>query len=308
MMTSFHFLRPWCLFCLPLLLGFAWAFWKGKGSPQSSPWARVCDAHLLPQVLQRSTQNLNFLFVFCSAFFMTVSLAGPTWHKLPRPSYKPVQARVLLLDMSSNMMLTDLSPNRLSRAKFKLQDLVSRKDLGPIGLLVFTGEPFVVSPLTQDGHTIAALLPTLTPDIMPVGGLRLDLALKEASLLIHQAGYTQGQLVVLTANSPSSADLEMAKLLTKEHIFSSIMTIKAEKNLNPLFQKFAEAGGGLLLPYSSDSKAWESWLALKNKDFVLEDKNNDIPLWRDEGPWFLLGALFFLLPVFQPGYLQRITL
>lgn len=85
------------------------------------------------------------------------------------------------------------------------------------------------------------------------------------------------------------------------------MPIKADTNLNPLFQRFADAGDGQLLRYTSDASNLDQWIdASRQKQFALS-KDDDIPLWRDEGRWFLIPALLLLLPVFQRGWLQRIV-
>src|SRR5262249_23313441 len=153
-------------------------------------WASICDEHLLNHLLVekgRSTRYL-FLFLFGSLFSLIISLAGPAWIQVPAPTYKQIQPRVILLDLSEAMLESDLSPNRLSRAKFKLHDLFKLPDIGQLGLIVFTGESFVASPLTDDAQTVDALLDSLSPDIMPVEGHRLDRALEEAKKLINQAG------------------------------------------------------------------------------------------------------------------------
>ncbi|MHA3124150.1 vWA domain-containing protein [Legionella pneumophila] len=310
MIAEFHFLRPWCLLMIVPLLALVVIYWRQK--PKLHAWEAVCDPHLLEHLLHSKGQSkraLSLSFLFFSILFMILSVSGPTWYKLPQSTYKPIQPRVLLLDMSDKMMLGDLSPNRLSRAKFKLHDLFTRKDIGQFGLIVFTGEPFVVSPLTDDGQTISSLLSTLTPDIMPIAGYNLDSALDEASQLIKQAGYDHGEILVLTAETPSSSAIGKAKKLAESGIFSSIMPIRADENLNPLFQRFANAGDGYLLVYSPDSSDLEKWLnASQGKEKFALEKNEDIPLWRDEGRWFLIPALLLLLPVFQRGWMQRVTI
>lgn len=308
MITDFHFLRPWCLLLLLPLLGLGFALWRQK--PQLHAWSEICDPYLLEHLLQKKGQGQRMEAVLCLLFsilFMIVSIAGPVWYKLPVATYKPVQPRVLLLDMSNDMMDSDLSPNRLARAKFKLSDLFAHKDLGQFGLIAYTDEPFIVSPLTDDGQTISALLPSLTPDIMPVGGQNLASALGEAGKLINQAGYNQGQILVLTADSPSTDAIALAKKLATTGISSSIMPVTADKNLNPLFQRFADAGDGWLLKYTSDSSNLTQWInASANQEFALS-KDEDVPLWRDEGRWFLIPALLLLLPIFRRGWLQRIA-
>lgn len=306
MMTDFHLLRPWWLLMIIPLMGLALAYWRRR--PQLYAWEEICDRHLLDHLLQKQGEGQRLgaiLGVLFSMLFMIISLAGPAWHKLPVATYKPIQPRVLVLDMSDNMMANDLTPNRLSRAKFKLRDLLAHKDIGQFGLVAFTEEPFVVSPLTDDGQTIASLLPSLTPDIMPVNGQNLQRALEEASRLIKQAGYDHGQILVLTADSPSAAAITQAKQLAALGISTSIMPIKAETNLNPLFQRFADAGDGQLLKYSSDTSNLDQWInASSQKEFAL-NHDEDVPLWRDEGRWFLIPALLLFLPVFRRGWLHR---
>lgn len=309
MMADFHFLRPWWLLTLILLAIFTIILWRQQ--PKLQAWSEVCDPHLLDHLLQKKGQGkrmASLTYLFLSLFFMIVAMAGPTWYQLPVATYKPVQPRVLVLDLSDNMMDTDLSPNRLSRAKFKLHDLLAKKEVGQFGLVVYTGEPFVVSPLTDDGQTIASLLSTLTPDIMPVTGQRLDTALEEAGKLITQAGYQNGQILVLTADTPSAEAMETAKKLADSGIDSSIMPVKADTNLNPLYQRFANSGSGQLIEYSADASDIARWLNASRVShrFVLNEED-DIPLWRDEGRWFLIPALLLLLPLFQRGWLQRVA-
>jgi len=308
-MTEFHFLRPWWLLIIVPLVILFWFLWRQNSRLEA--WAAICDKQLLAHLVQTKGQGrqrgaLSFLFI--SALSMVISLAGPTWSRLPMPSYQQVQPRVLILDMSDAMLAKDLPPDRLTRAKFKLHDLFKRRDVGQFALVVYSGEPFVVSPLTDDGKTIDALLSALNPEIMPVEGQRLDTALEEAAQLINHAGFKQGQLLILTGESPSRAAIAVAKKLAARQIYTSIMPMLANNSLNPLFKDLASAGQGQLVPFADTSMDLEHWLKATTQSAQYNlSKENDIPLWRDEGRWFLLPALIFLMPVFRRGWLQRIS-
>lgn len=310
MSTDLHFIRPlWFLALIPLFY-LAFKLWKKTHRLQS--WDEICDRHLLVKLTQTKEQQSHFpilLSVILSALFFIVSLSGPSWNRLPVPSFQAIEPRVIVLDMSDDMLENDLSPDRLSRAKFKLDDLFKRRDIGQWGLVVYTGEPFVVSPLTEDGQTIANLLPTLTPDIMPVTGQNLESALEQAAELIDQAGFKQGQILVLTTALPSSQAISTARQLANKNIQSSIMPVLKNKDLNPRFQDFAKAGDGVLLSLSADSSDLDQWLNLNqtSREYALS-KDNDIPLWQDEGRWFLIPSLLFFLPLFRRGWLQGISL
>ena len=309
-MTEFHFIRPlWLLTLLPLLT-LVWYVFHQTSS--MTAWSKVCDVHLLPYLLQSkgsSRRVFSRLLLAVSGLLMIISLAGPTWSRLPVPTYQQIQPRVVVLDMSEAMLMNDLSPDRLTRAKFKLHDLFQHQDVGQFGLVVYTGEPFVVSPLTDDGQTIDALLASLSPDIMPVAGQQLASALEQASQLIARAGFQHGQIVVLTASTPSTEAVSVANMLAKAGIDTSVMPILShDKPLDPRFQQLAEAGQGQLIHFSDTSTDIQQWLAAThgNQHFAAS-LQNEIPVWRDQGRWFLIPALLLLMPAFRRGWLQRIN-
>lgn len=309
-MNAFHFLRPlWLLMFLPLL-ALVWSLFRPAHS--TTAWSQACDPHLLPFLMQPKhlRQRLSsWVLLLSSAMLMIIALAGPTWSRLPVPSYHEIKPRVVVLDMSTAMLVTDLSPDRLSRAKFKLHDLFHHQGIGQWGLVVYTGEPFVVSPLTDDGQTIDALLSSLTPDVMPVGGSQLSSALEQAGQLITQAGFKQGQILVFAASPPSPEALSSAKILSEGGVHTSIVPVlNHDVFADPMFKKLAEAGEGELIPFTDTSADIEQWLAATSgqEDFT-ESPDNEIPEWRDEGRWFLIPSLVFLLPVFRRGWVQGIS-
>jgi Ca-activated chloride channel family protein len=309
-MMEFHFIRPlWLLSLLPLLV-LIWFVLRQTST--LTAWSNVCDVHLLPYLIQTKKHSRHIfsrLLLIMSVVFMIISLAGPTWSRLPVPTYQQIQPRVVILDMSDTMLMRDLTPDRLSRAKFKLHDLFMHQGVGQFGLVVYTDEPFVVSPLTDDGQTIDALLSSLTPDIMPVQGQQLASALEQAGQLITQAGFQQGQIVVLTASIPSMAAIAAAKTLSHAGIYTSVIPVLSHEIAHdPLFQQLAVAGQGKLIPFSDTSTDLEQWLsASRGNPHYIENLQNEIPVWRDQGRWFLIPSLIFLLPVFRRGWLQRIN-
>lgn len=305
-MTSFHFLRPWWLLLL-MVLSILMVLLIKK-TPSSTAWSNVCDEHLLPYLIQTKTygrRSFSFILLFMSGLFIIISLAGPTWSRYPVPTYKQIQPRVVILDMSDAMQTSDLRPDRLSRAKFKLHDLFEHPDIGQVGMVVYTEEPFVVSPLTDDGRTIDALLSSLTPDVMPVQGQELSSALEQAAQLIKQAGFSHGQLLVLSASTPSTKAIGMANRLASDGIYTSMIPVMAPGlPLNPAFKQLTRAGKGVLIPFNDTSKDITQWLnATPASQPYTESAQDEVPIWRDEGRWFLIPALFCLLPAFRRGWL-----
>jgi len=60
----------------------------------------------------------------------------------------------LLLDVSASMNATDIQPTRLERAKLELQKLVDQLKGDKLGLILFTENPYVQCPLTQDHEAV----------------------------------------------------------------------------------------------------------------------------------------------------------
>ena len=190
-MTHWHWIRPyWLWTILPLIL---LAIGLARQQSSTLSWASIAEAHLIEPLLikrGRSARGLKIVTLMLGLLAMIIALAGPSWTQNPIPTYKHRQARMILLDLSPAMLAQDKSPDRLSRAKFKIHDLLAQKDVGQFGLMVYTAEPFVLSPLTDDAQTIDALLsrsanenPSLKAYSFKLEALDVEKKLKFQSLL-----------------------------------------------------------------------------------------------------------------------------
>jgi len=308
MIGTLHFLRPyWLLLFFPILY---LSFYLFRHTKAFHTWRQICDEHLLKYLVQTQSSLHYRLFIsmlVASLFCLIISLAGIAYIKLPVPIYQPQQARILVLDLSNTMLAQDIKPSRLQRAKFKLRDLLRQQDIGQFGLIVYTKEAFVVSPLTHDGQTIDALIASLTPNIMPVDGNQLELALMEAQRLLKQARMASGQILVLTAETPSPEAIDQAKILANHKIQTSILPILPKDKINLLFETFAKAGSGYLIEFTETTDDIQQWIQFtQHHGSYQTQKNQDMPVWRDDGRWFLLLSMLLLLPLFRRGMLERI--
>lgn len=198
MMADFHFLRPaWLLLLIPAALCL-WMLFKHR---MHSDWHTLIPAHLATALFSEKKQrSRNYLIpLFAIVWILSViAAAGPTWQKIEKPVFKAQLANVIVMDMSLSMRSTDVQPDRLTRSKFKAIDLAQSLGDGEVGLVAYAGDAFTISPLTQDPRNIAALIPSLSPEIMPVTGSYPYLGLQQASDLLRQAGYLSGQIYWFT--------------------------------------------------------------------------------------------------------------
>jgi Ca-activated chloride channel family protein len=87
----------------------------------------------------------------------------------------------VVLDVSRSMQATDLPPNRLSRAKSNIRDLLSRLHGERAGLIVFAGKAVTCVPLTGDFAFFEEVLEKVDTNTVPVGGTAISDAIRQAT-------------------------------------------------------------------------------------------------------------------------------
>ena len=335
MFESFHFLQPDWLYMLIPLVVILLLLKPNAGS--KDPWQKIIDKDLLPWLKVNKTgsgSRLLPIWLLSTGWLITIlALANPVWEKLPQPVFQTDQAKVIVLDLSLSMNSTDLKPARIDRARFKINDILAKQEEGVIGLVVFAGDAFVVSPLTRDGETISALLPALTPDIMPVQGSRADLGLLKAVELLKQAGRLRGEVLLLADSYTDERTIKAASDLRKQGVITSVLGFGTEQGA-PLptargdfvrnkagevvttrldvsaMKQLASAGGGEYVDLAAGDGDVERLLnarvaSTRNR---LTDELDQSTRWKENGPWLVLLLLPFAALAFRRGWLFSIAL
>jgi Ca-activated chloride channel family protein len=196
---AFHFLRPQWLLAMPPL--WALAVWLARRRGYDGDWSGLIDAQLLPALRLDSGSAAGMRpwpWLALAWTIAVLALAGPSWQREQGTAYRSPAAWVFVLDLSPSMAAADIAPNRITRARYALDDLLGAARDTRVALVVFSDEAYVVTPLTQDVATVRTLLPPLAPDIMPSPGDHLAPALEQAGKLLRQAGGKDQRIVVLT--------------------------------------------------------------------------------------------------------------
>jgi Ca-activated chloride channel family protein len=227
------------------------------------------------------------------------------------------------------MLAADLRPDRLTRARFRLADLLRETTEGQTGLVAYAGDAYVVSPLTSDGKTIANLLPALQPDIIPVHGSRADLALGLSATLLERAGFSRGE-ILLVSDSATAADAAKARELHDRGYIISVLGVGTaegapiasgtgfvtDRNGNVVITRMeassladvAAAGGGRYSELGASTGIDSSpWAVSEGSEFTLSEDALD-ERWKDFGPWLLLLLLPLSLGAFRRGALFLLPL
>ena len=338
-LATFHFLRPyWLLALLPMLV-FLWLYSKRR--QMSGSWSTVCDPRLLPHILlgvEKRQSRWQVLLTGLAGFICIVALAGPAWKQLPQPVFRAQSSLVIVLDLSRSMDSTDIRPSRLIRSRLKILDILHQRKEGQTALVVYAGNAFTVTPLTQDTNTITALVNTLATDLMPEQGSRSSVALLQAMDLLQQAGINRGDVLLITDGIDDAATPALVKQLRRHGHRLSILGVgtkmgapipaedggflKDDKGgivipkLNDAqLQELAGLGGGIYQHISNDDRdvntLTQVFAEAQVHDAAAESKsqlNVQADLWREEGPWLLLLVIPLAAMVFRRGYLLLLVL
>ena len=304
--SAFHFIRPaWFFALLPAAALLIYLF-KQRVSGQRLD--QLGDPRLVSHlVLEQSTPSHNGLFWLLGLGWLItiIALAGPAWEKQPQPVYRASAARVIILDLSASMNAQDLQPSRLTRARFKLEDILKNSREGQTALIVFSGEPHVVTPLTDDAATITAMLPALTVDIMPAPGNDLVPALLSAQKLFQRASVKSGEILVLTDGVDDvSETITTINRLRQNDIRISVMGLGTKTLDERVLREFSRSGGGLYHRLSADDKDINALLTTLDMDLsASSQQNQDFDLWIEQGVWLTLPLLLLAALGFRRGLL-----
>jgi Ca-activated chloride channel family protein len=269
-----------------------------------------------------------------------VSLAGPAWQRIEQPVFRSDQALVVALDLSRSMDAQDVTPSRMLRARLKILDILERRASGQTALVVYSSNAFTVTPLTSDTDTIAALVNSLSTDIMPSRGSYPAAAVHKGRQLLEQAGAAFGEVLLITDGGSSPATERAARDLRDAGYTLSVLGV-GTKDGAPIpklsggfvtdqagriavarleergLRELALSGGGRYATLSSDGRDLDYLMAGEVGTRSASDDTLATDQWREEGPWLALlllplGALAFrrgwvvmlviaVLPLSQPA-------
>jgi Ca-activated chloride channel homolog len=337
-LNQFHFLRPdWFYALIPAVLLFALLRYRQQNA---SNWENSIDSSLLPFLLENPTgpvsKNPFFLLLF-GWLIATLALAGPVWEKTPQPVHEREDALIVVLDLTRSMYSTDVKPNRLVRARRKLIDLLNMRDEGVTGLVAFAGNAHTVTPLTDDTNTIIAMIPALTPEIMPAPGSQLSTALQRTLELFEQAGVASGRILVVT---DEIRDVAEAQAVVRNFRYSfpiSVLSVGTPEGAPIPTQSFSgsqgylkDRNGTLVIPkvdydklqgFASLAGGRFATMTLGDDDLnylladdplldnsAFRDLERDFDVWFEEGPWLLLLLLPLSALAFRRGWIWGLML
>ena len=320
-----RFVEPQVLYVLLLLPAIAFFFfWATKRKREDM--AKLGDPELLRGLSPPSPQGeliLRYAVWMLALALIIFAAARPQWGAQVQTLEREGIQIMLVLDVSESMLADDLSPNRLTRAKIDIIELMSRLEGDEIGLVLFSGASFIQFPLTFDYSTAQGFLQRAGPEVISRPGTAIAEAIETAMVGLDLESDGRKAIILLTDGENQEGDpVAAARAAAQSGVtvfavgygfpqgqtipiidrFGQNIGFKTDANSQrvitsldePALQEIARAGGGRYLS-ASQSNVVE--LLQRNLEGLekarLEQRTQNFRVERFQ--WFLGAALLALL-------------
>lgn len=342
-MADFHFLRPlWLLLILAIpLLPFMLRF-RHAGD---SGWHNIIPQRLLAPLLPADARRPGpattgvthrlpqWLPAGLALLVLALALAGPSWRQAPTPLQQQDDSLVIVLDLSLSMLANDVQPDRLTRAKRKIRDILAAREGSLTALVVYTADGHVVSPLTDDRRTIEGMLEALDPVMMPAQGNRADLGVARAQELLAQGAPARGRILLISDEVYVRYRTAIRSQLSgTPWSLSTIVTGTTDGGPIPLAKRgfLRDSAGTIVITRANPDSLADLAAATGGSSQPLTLNDDDIRAlglgtadagngqqgarelaierWQDDGYWLLWLAALLVLPLWRRGALLALLL
>lgn len=199
---------------------YAYAFGR-KRQALAAFMALDLAPRLVPH-LSRVRQWLKALCMLGAVVCFILALMQPQWGRRWQDIPRRGRDLMILLDVSRSMLVTDVAPSRLQRAKIDIQDLVQRlqREGGHrLGLVAFAGRASLQCPLTLDYAFFLQKLRDVNPDTVGQGGTLIGDAIRQA---LHGFGTLEDNykdiILITDGEDHDSFPLEAAQAAAEQQV------------------------------------------------------------------------------------------
>ncbi|MEO1022677.1 MAG: VWA domain-containing protein [Bacteroidota bacterium] len=217
-------------------------------------------------------QKTSFVVGLC---FLLLALAGPKIGTEVREIKRRGVDMLIALDLSASMNAEDVRPSRLDKAKFEINRLIERLKGDRVGLVVFTGEAYLQSPMTLDYSALRLFLEIADTDQMPSSATDFESAMETSleafqSLEKNEGNENASQVLLIISDGEDheqTFDESLQKLINNSILVYTVGIGTQQGTTIPLYDS-----NGAVLGYKRDQAGKVVTTRLQNE--VLRDIAN----------------------------------
>ncbi|GAA4472250.1 vWA domain-containing protein [Novipirellula rosea] len=209
------FALNWLWLALACVVVIVWAAVRMRAKLRRFATANF-NSQLLPphHRLRTAVRTVLLLLTF---LFLTIALVDIRWGKVWREVPQKGIEVMFVVDVSRSMLAEDATPNRLSRAKQQINDMLDVMAGDRVGLVVFAGEVRQVVPMTNHYDDFRRSLKEVGTHSIRRGGSRLGDAIRVASKGFLSKTNDHKAMVILTdGEDQESEPLKVAKQIHQD--------------------------------------------------------------------------------------------
>ena len=296
---SFALLRPWWLLALPVVVAL-YLVSKPRGGALAG-WETASDAHLLAAMVARGATGggtrIRTPAVLLTLMIGIVALAGPAIRRKDQSRLRNLDATVILVDASQAMA----DGSRLREAASAAHDVLDHLSARQAGLIIYAGDAYVASALTDFTGAIDTDLFALDDETVPDPGVRPDRALTLAGNMLDEAHIIKGDIILITSGGglQGSTPNRLAANLAAAGRRVYAIDVGGSKQQVAALNALTAAGGGITVDMQHPSQLFDT-LSNEAIDRTGSSVINALS-WRDLGRLLLMFAALPLLLGFRRG-------
>lgn len=137
---------------------------------------------------------------------VVIAISRPQWGERETIIEQEGVQVMVALDVSASMLAQDVKPDRLTRAKLEMIELMDRLDGDEVGLVLFSGSAFIQLPLTSDYLTARLFLDAAGTDAISRPGTVVGRAIEMAALAFDEDREGSKVILLMTDGEDSETD------------------------------------------------------------------------------------------------------
>lgn len=286
--------------------------WRRKGSPSSITYSSLSILVSLGQKPSRYPGALSFATMLLALFFAFLALARPQWVN----EYKDRKASgidiILALDISHSMEIVDFElggrkVQRITAAKSTAEAFIKQRPNDRIGIVAFSGRPYLTSPITLEHEWLVDQLRDLRPGLVKEQGTAVGSAIAASATRLNERDAKSKVVVLVTDGSNNSgriAPVEAARhaatlgikvyaiaIGTEDGRLRNGMQMHPQQEFDTeTLEKIAKITGGEYYRVRDTGKLRDTFQSIDQLEKT--DVTQHITVTREEWfPWFSAAAL-----------------
>ncbi|MGI9527065.1 MAG: VWA domain-containing protein [Weeksellaceae bacterium] len=160
--------------------------------------------------------NLKAVLLLISLSFVTFALMGPMWGEEEQTMRREGIDIVFALDLSVSMNAEDVAPSRLAKAKQFIKKYIETLGGDRVGLVVFAGEAYSVSPLTSDYAALDGYIDTFDTNLLWNQGTNMSSAIIESVNVLGDSPNVSKAVILISDGEDHEKGIDDAIEYAKE--------------------------------------------------------------------------------------------